>query len=113
MRIAEQKCIGSLRARVNGRLIRNTFCIGSEVIRYRVNGVLAFYKTFQCNSVEHNFNFEKYEIKNYIKDFDVIFDFIFSESRKVSNLPPVTIFPYQNLPPILEVLVVARAWQSL
>ena len=39
MRIAEQKCTGSLRARVNGRLIRNTFCIGSKVIRYRVNGV--------------------------------------------------------------------------
>ena len=40
MRIAEQKCIGSLRARVNGRLIRNAFCIGSKVIRYSVNGVL-------------------------------------------------------------------------
>ena len=24
------------------------------------------------------------------------------------NLPPVTIFPYQNLPPIFEVLVVVR-----
>ena len=34
MRIAEQKCIGSVRARVNGRLICNTFCIGSKVIQY-------------------------------------------------------------------------------
>ena len=41
MLIAEQKCIGSLRARVDGRLIRNTFFIGSKVIRYRVNGVLS------------------------------------------------------------------------
>ena len=35
---------------------------------------------------------------------------IHTESRKVFNLPPVTIFPYQNLPPIFEVLVVDRAW---
>ena len=34
----------------------------------------------------------------------------FTESRKVFNLPPVTIFPYQNLPQIFEVLVVDRAW---
>ena len=33
-----------------------------------------------------------------------------SESRNVLNLPLVTIFPYQNLPPIFEVLVVDRAW---
>ena len=33
-----------------------------------------------------------------------------AESRKVLNLPLVTIFPYQNLPPIFEVLVVDRAW---
>ena len=31
-----------------------------------------------------------------------------AESRKVLNLPPVTVFPYQNLPPIFEVLVGAR-----
>ena len=35
-----------------------------------------------------------------------------AESRKVLNLPPITIFPYQNLPPIVEVLVVDRAWKS-
>ena len=33
-----------------------------------------------------------------------------AESRKVLNLPPVTIFPYQNAPPVFEVLVVDRAW---
>ena len=32
-----------------------------------------------------------------------------TESRRVFNLPPVTIFPYQNLPSIFEVLVVDRA----
>ena len=35
---------------------------------------------------------------------------ILSESRKVLNLPPVIIFPYRNLPPIFEVLVVDKAW---
>ena len=40
VRIVEQKRIGSLRARVNGRLIGSTFCIGSKVIRYGVKGVL-------------------------------------------------------------------------
>ena len=37
------------------------------------------------------------------------------ESKKVLNLPPVTNFPYQNIPPIFKVLVVDRAWlgQSL
>ena len=35
-----------------------------------------------------------------------------TESRKVLKLPPVTIFPYQNLPPVIifEVRVVDRAW---
>ena len=42
MRILEQKCIGSFRARINGRLIRNTFCIESKVIRHRVNRVLQY-----------------------------------------------------------------------
>ena len=36
--------------------------------------------------------------------------FFSAESRKVLNLPPVTIFPYQNLPQMFEVLVVDRAW---
>ena len=48
MRIAEQKCNGSLRARVDGRLIRNTFFIGSKVIRYRVNGVLVIRSFYKC-----------------------------------------------------------------
>ena len=33
-----------------------------------------------------------------------------AKSRKVLNIPPVTMFPYQNLPQICEVLVVAKAW---
>ena len=33
-----------------------------------------------------------------------------SESRRVLNFPPVTIFPYPNLPLIFEVLIVDRAW---
>ena len=31
-----------------------------------------------------------------------------TESRKVLNLPPVTILPYQNLPPIVQVLIIDR-----
>ena len=33
---------------------------------------------------------------------------VYLESRKVLNFPPVTNFPYQNLPPIFEVLLVDR-----
>ena len=40
MRIADQKCIESLRALVNERPIRNIFGIRSKVVSYRVNGVL-------------------------------------------------------------------------
>ena len=47
-------------------------------------------------------------IKNPI--IDNLLNRTLAESRKVLNLPPVTIFPHHNLPPIHEVLVLARAW---
>ena len=41
--------------------------------------------------------------------FRIVLSMAYPESRKVLNLPSVTIFPYQKLPPIFEVLIVDRA----
>ena len=51
--IAEQKCIGSLQAHTNGRLIRKSFFTGSKVIRYCIKGVLTSkLKLIICNLVK-------------------------------------------------------------
>ena len=53
--------------------------------------------------------YQSFEFQDHISN-PTLHNYTNPESRKVLNLPPVTIFPYQKLPLIFEVLVVDRAW---